>query len=567
MKTSEKTLDFYTLLPIVAFLSMYLLSCSSEQTAVQEERPDYTSLVPQYTFPTTLEEQEEALSTNPLMERFAKSREELSSDPYRPIYHFVNPEGNLNDPNGFCFWNGNWHLFYQAYPPEDPRQHWGHAISKDLVHWRDLPLAIYPHPERAVFSGSALVEEDRVIAHYHGTRAGNFVAVSDDPLLLNWEKVTGEAVIPKKNRDTVMLGGIPLPHHVYDPFIWKEDGMYYSISGWRHRNEQTGKFYPTAELYESPDLENWKYVHQLVEGDHFTVAGTDYACPYFWPIGDRHIFLFFSHYWGYGGGQYLLGDYDSKQKKFKPTSHGYFNHGPVGPGGVHAPSATPDGRGGVINVFNINAGKPAEGWDQIMSLPMRLTLKDSDELRIEPAGDIESLRYNHQSVDRMTLPANHEIVLDNINGNAMEMIVEIDPKDAQHVELNILRSPDKQEYTQIIFYRNRRFWDSNNILSISTDNSSILPEVRSRPAENAPLHLDEGENLRLRIFIDKSVVEIYANDGQYAAVRVYPGLKGSTGVSILSRGSESDLISLDAWQMKNIWDVSLEEWYSKSEWR
>ena len=567
MKTFIRTVLSANLLKIFSIMSMYMFSCGPEQKVEEEKRPDYTSPVPQYTFPATLEEQEVALSTNPLMERFAKSREELSSDPYRPIYHFVNPEGNLNDPNGFSFWNGNWHLFYQAYPPEDPRQHWGHAISKDLVHWRDLPLAIYPHPERAVYSGSALVEEDRVIAHYHGTRAGNFVAISDDPLLLNWEKVTGEPVIPKKNRDTVMLGGVPSPHHVYDPFIWKEDGMYYSISGWRHRNEMTGRFYPTAELYQSSDLENWEYVHQLVEGDHFTVAGTDYACPYFWPIGDRHILLFFSHYSGYGGGQYLLGDYDSDRKKFVTTSHGYFNHGPVGPGGVHAPSATPDGKGGVINIFNINAGKPTKGWNQIMSLPMRLTLQDRDELGIEPAGDIESLRYNHQSVGRMVLPANREIVLDQIKGNAMEIMVKIDPKDAQNVELNVLRSPDRQEYTQIIFYRNRRFWDGNSILSINTDNSSILPDVRSRPAENAPLQLKEGESLNLRVFIDKSVIEVYANGKQYAAVRVYPGLEESVGVSLRSRGGESEIISFDAWQMNNIWDISLDEWYAKTIWR
>ena len=364
-----------------------------------------------------------------------------------------------------------------------------------------------------------------------------------------------------------MLGGIPLPHHVYDPFIWEEDGIYYSISGWRHRNETTGRFFPTAELYKSSDLENWEYVHQFVEGDHFTVAGTDYACPYFWPIGDRHILLFFSHYSGYGGGQYLLGDYDSDRKKVVTTSHGYFNHGPVGPGGVHAPSATPDGKGGVITIFNINAGKPTPGWNQIMSLPMRLTLKDRDDLRIEPAGNIESLRHNHQSVDRMTLPANREILLDNINGNAMEVLLEIDPKDAQHVELNILRSPDKQEYTQITFYKNRPFWDSNSALSINTDKSSILPDVRTRPAEMAPLNVEAGENLRVRIFIDKSVVEVFANDKQYAAVRVYPGLAISTGVSILSRASDSELISLDAWQMNNIWDISLEEWYAKTIWR
>ena len=68
-------------------------------------------------------------------------------------------------------------------PPEDPRQHWGHAISKDLIHWRDLPYAIYPDPEECCFSGASLVEKDRVIAMYHGTKVGNMVAVSSDPLL------------------------------------------------------------------------------------------------------------------------------------------------------------------------------------------------------------------------------------------------------------------------------------------------------------------------------------------------------------------------------------------------
>ena len=153
-----------------------------------ESLPDPTSRVPSYTFGETLAEQEAQLRTNPLLRRFNESRKRLASDPHRPIYHYVNPEGNLNDPNGLCFWRGRWHLFYQAYPPEDPRQHWGHAVSDDLVHWRDLPLAIYPSPEEKVFSGTTLVEDDRVIAIYHGVGAGTMVAVSDDPLLLNWRK-------------------------------------------------------------------------------------------------------------------------------------------------------------------------------------------------------------------------------------------------------------------------------------------------------------------------------------------------------------------------------------------
>ena len=157
---------------------------------------DYRSKVPFYTFPDALAEQEGVLKAHPMMERLARSRTFLANHRHRPVYHYVNPEGTLNDPNGLCRWQGRWHLFYQAYPPEDPRQHWGHAVSEDLIHWRDLPYCIYPDPEECCFSGATLVEDDRVIAMYHGTKAGNMVAISSDPLLLNWSKVGDAAVIP-----------------------------------------------------------------------------------------------------------------------------------------------------------------------------------------------------------------------------------------------------------------------------------------------------------------------------------------------------------------------------------
>ncbi len=321
------------------------------------ERVDRTSPVPRYVFADTLAEQVAQLASNPLLERFAESREKLGSDPHRPAYHYVNPENTLNDPNGLCYWEGRWHLFYQAYPPEDPRQHWGHAISSDLIHWRDLPYAIYPDPEECCFSGATLVEDDRVIAMYHGTKAGNMVAVSDDPLLLNWEKVTGKAVIPMTDPD-----GPPLPYRVFDPCIWKKDGAYYSLSGGTLPIGDDGRFVRANFLFRSNDLETWEYMHPFVEDDRFTLVGDDGACPYFWPIGDRHILLFFSHI---SGGQYLLGDYDRTRDKFVATSGGKYNFGPYGPSGVHAPSATPDGSGGVVVIFNMNEGMPTEGWNQI----------------------------------------------------------------------------------------------------------------------------------------------------------------------------------------------------------
>ncbi|MHC4229678.1 MAG: twin-arginine translocation signal domain-containing protein, partial [Planctomycetota bacterium] len=284
---------------------------AGKQSQAHKEEPDYTSRVPKFTFANTLREQEVQLKTNPLILRFIESRKKMAGDPYRPIYHYVNPEHRLNDPNGLCFWKGRWHLFYQAYPPEDPRQHWGHAVSDDLIHWRDLPYAIYPNPEKCCFSGSTFVEKDRVIAMYHGTTVGNMVAVSSDPLLLNWEKVTGKAVIPMKNPD----GSVP-PYRVFDPCIWKKGNMYYSLSAGTLPDGPGGKRVRANFLLRSKDLARWEYLHPFVENDRYSLVGDDGACPYFWPIGDKHILLHFSHM---SGGKYLLGDYDKKRDKFVVT--------------------------------------------------------------------------------------------------------------------------------------------------------------------------------------------------------------------------------------------------------
>jgi beta-fructofuranosidase len=529
----------------------------------QADKPPYISPVPKFTFAETLAEQEEQLKTNPLMLRFAKSRQRLSSDPYRPIYHFISPESTLNDPNGLCYWKGNWHMFYQGYPPEDNRQHWGHAVSKDLIHWKDLPYAIYPSPERAVFSGATFVEDNRVIAMYHGTTVGNMVAVSDDPLLLNWEKLTGNAVISSQSKT-----GFPLPYRVFDPCIWKKNDVYYSLSGGRTPTGPAEKQVRANFLFRSKDLVNWEYLHEFTEGDRFTLVGDDGACPYFWPIGNRYILPFFSHM---SGGQYLLGDYDTLKNKMIVTNHGKFNFGAWGPSGVHAPSATPDGKGAVIIIFNMNPGKPTGEWDQIMTLPRRLTLAGKDDLAIEPAGDIESLRYNRQEVKNLKLPANKEVVLPNIKGNAMELSLEVDPAMAPMIELNVLRSPGKEEFTRIAFFRNRGFnavrqglidappagvspWNFNSsLISIESSYASLHPDVNPRAPETAPILMDQNEPLRLRVFIDKSVVEVFVNGKQALAVRVYPSRNDSVGVSLKAQGKDSELKLLEAWQMKSIY--------------
>jgi beta-fructofuranosidase len=508
---------------------------------------DYTSRVPRRErYADTLEAQLEQLRDDPQRIRFARSRSALAADRHRPIYHYVNPESRLNDPNGLCYWQDRWHLFYQAYPPEDPRQHWGHAVSDDLIHWRDLPLAIYPDPEEKCYSGTTLVDGDRVIAMYHGTKVGTMAAVSSDPLLLNWDKVTGQAVIPYAKP-----GQEPLPYNIFDPCVWKHDGLYYALTAGTLPAGPGGKPVRAEFLHRSPDLAKWEYLHPFLEDDQYGLVGDDGACPYFWPIGDRHILLHFSHM---SGGKYLLGDYDTERQKFVVTAAGDFNFGPAAPCGVHAPSATPDGEGGVIVIFNMNPGKPTEGWNQIMTLPRRLTLVGREDLRVEPAGDIRSLRGQHQRIGETILPANQEIVLDQIQGNAMEIIAQIDPGRSPMVEMNVLRSPNNQERTRIAFFKNRGFRDrtgrgQQSLITIDSSYASTAADVTCRAPETAPVYLDGDEPLTLRVFVDRSVVEVFVNDKQCVAVRVYPDRADSLGVSFRAQGNDAVLQSLDAWQM------------------
>lgn len=512
---------------------------------------DWTSKTPHFVFADSLQEQRQQLEDNPLLERFSLYRKKLLEDRYYPRYHFSSPEGKTNDPNGLSFWNGKWHLFFQGYPIDDPRQHWGHAISDDLIHWQDLPYAIYPNPEEKCYSGSVLIEADRALAMYHGVGAGSMIAVSSDPLLLNWEKVSGKAVIPFPEP-----GEPDPPYNIFDPCLWKEGDTYYALTAGARGARQSRTFY----LHRSKDLINWEYLHPFLENDRFGLVGDDGACPYFWPIGDQHILIHFSHM---SGSKYMLGQYDTERQKFVVTDGADFNFGASQFGAIHAPSAFPDGEGGIMVIFNMNEGLKRMGWDRIMTLPRRLTLRKDgfhNALNIEPAGDVASLRMEGVHIGKTALPANEEMVFQEIEGTSMEIHAVIAPVHSQTVELKVFRSPDNAEYTRIVCMRDRGWRNKGMrkpcVVSIDTSRSSLNGAVRSRPPETAQVELSGDEPLDLRIFIDQSVVEVFVNNRQALAVRAYPELLESTGFSIRAQGKDAQLLSLDAWQMRSIYKES-----------
>ena len=358
-----------------------------------------------------------------------------------------------------------------------------------------------------------------------------------------------------------------MPYSVYDPCIWKEGDTYYALLGGWIPEGPDKKRIRRLTLHRSKDLINWEYLHPFLEKDFYTNLGDDAACPYFWPIGDRYILFLFSHM---SGGSYLIGDYDKNRRKFVVGDGGDFNFGPVHPGGLHAPAAFPDGKGNVIAIFNMNEGIPQNipgGWSGIMTLPRRLWLEKDDPyapLRMEPAVDTRPLRYGHQSVADMKLPANKTVVLKDIKGNAFELQAEIDCSKSQMLELNVLHSPNEEEVTRIVFYPQRgytyrRYTDKRGLqyssaISIDTSRSSTRKNAKSRLPETAPVYLAEGETLKLHVFVDKSVVEVFVNGKQCVSIRAYPERGDSLGISLRSQGNDACLKKLDFWQMKSIYE-------------
>jgi len=490
----------------------------------------------------SFEQQLARLGQDPELQCALERRLDLdAADPYRPRYHFAPPFGHMNDPNGFCHWQGRYHLFYQYDTPDTSGTSWGHAWSEDLVRWHDLPIAIRPDAgEDRCYSGQAVVEPGRVVAIYHAIAQGNCIATASDPLLLRMEKHPANPVIPHDTTGRC---------RVFDPCIWKEeDGCYYSLSGtyghgadpWSSAHADCRNVFP---LFRSRDLAAWEWLGSLYEGGFYTEPGEDGAVPNFWPLGDdKHLLLFFSHK---RGAQYYIGDYDRDEHRFHPTSHGRMNYGALRQASLHAPSAAIDATGRLLAIFNVREGKAVGEWSTVMSLPRELSLAADGTLAIRPAIGLSQLGGQAASVAARAIPSDTELPLPDVTGNELVINAEIDPGAAREVGLQVLQSPDREEETRISLYRHTNcYFDELNELQIDLSRSSTRGDVLARSPECGPLSLAEGENLRVQVFIDRSLVEVYANDRQCLTARAYPARPDSTGVSLFARGGAARLCSL-----------------------
>lgn len=217
----------------------------------------------------------------------------ISNDRYRLGYHIMPKSGWINDPNGFSYFNGYYHIFYQHYPyaPEWGPMHWGHARSKDLVHWETLPIALTPgdtEDKDGCFSGTGIVKDDTLYLfytghHYYGDNDPDHfwqnqnMAFSQDGL--HFTKYQHNAIIPKPPEDNT--------HHFRDPKVWQHGDDYYMIVG-SQNNESLGRII----LYRSHDLLSWDYIGPVDMSNGQQIEGYMWECPDLFELDGQHVLLF-----------------------------------------------------------------------------------------------------------------------------------------------------------------------------------------------------------------------------------------------------------------------------------
>ena len=477
------------------------------------------------------------------VEQIPPLRQQMAADPYRPLYHFSAPANYLGDPNGTIFWKGKYHLFYQYNPDgafdDSKRMHWGHAVSKDLVHWSDLPIALTPTPDgpdrRGCWSGGAVNNNGVPTLIYYGHPEGNCIATSDDDLIA-WEKHPANPVIPYPPEGD---GWRP-----FDPCAWQEGETWYALSG--GKLEGVGD---TAFLCQSKDLVHWEYMHPFYISQLDKASESDCAVPDFFPIGDRYMLLFASHERGV---QYYLGTY--ARHKFYPEHHGRMNFGNFGVESGHlcAGFTLLDGMDRRIFFGWIPEGRRevvqrSAGWAGVMSLPRVLSLCDTGTLEIEPVPELAVLRRNHRQLRNRAIASDTAHPLEEVDGACLEILATFEPNDAEVFGVKVCCSPDDNEQT-LIFYR-----PGDNSLALDANWSSVNSDVVSRGVQRAPLELAADEPLTLHIFVDRSVIEVFANNRQCLTKRIYPARPDSQGVQLFACGGSAKLKSVDVWDMAAIW--------------
>ncbi len=341
---------------------------------------------------------------------------QLSRDPRRPQFHLLPTHNWMNDPNGPIYFAGRYHMFFQ-YNPEAAvwgNMSWNHAVSDDMLHWSNYPVAFTMTPGTAdaagCFTGSTIAGDhngkSRVYAIYtgvvrdkahetvrnEGLRESQCLAWSDDPLLREWSKFP-KPVIPSPPSGLAVTG-------FRDPSVWKENYTYFMTVG-----SGIDKVGGCVLLYRSTDLVEWQYLHPLVRGTWNGIStsnpvgdGEMWECPEFFPLDGGHVLIYSTM----GKVFWQSGVLDRGAMKFEPKKAGLLDLD-----AFYAPKTQLDVQGrrilwGWIPERRTPAEMIKAGWAGMMSLPRVLNLDPDGTLRMRVLPQTESLRRGSISEEKET---------------------------------------------------------------------------------------------------------------------------------------------------------------------
>jgi beta-fructofuranosidase len=472
-------------------------------------------------------------------------------DKHRPTYHFLPEKNWMNDPNGLIQWKGQYHLFYQ-YNPNGPFHgtiHWGHAVSQDLVYWKDLPLALAPTPggpdEAGVWSGCAVDFQGIPTLVYTGIQPQTVCLASASDDLIRWEKYPGNPVIqaPPGELRTQAQG------QFRDPFVWWEDDLWQMVIGCK----KTG-LGGLVLHYRSADLVNWDYAGIfMAEADALSeplCSGSMWECPNYFKIDGKSV-LWVSVQSERGElicPIYFVGKIEDG--RFKSETEAVLAYGNT----FYAPQmmTAQDGRKLMWGWLKENRQTSAcleAGWAGVMSLPLSLSLLPEGKLQIEPVEEIKGLRRTHWRFEAVTLAPDTAGLLRDIQGDCLEIEVVFAVQSCAEFGLKLLASPDGQEQTCLIYNSAQE----SLVLELNASSSNLLVE---RENKTVPLRRDDEGKLRWHIFLDRSVLEIFTNPHTYLAARVYPTRSDSLGLDLLCRQGVVKVERLEIWSLAAIWPES-----------
>ena len=437
---------------------------------------------------------------------------------HRPKYHFLPEKNWMNDPNGPIFHNGIHHLFYQ-YNPTDwhwGNLHWGHATSKDLLHWEHQPIALYPAIDRGetnCYSGSSYLHDGKIELIY--TSVGNgerrqidgseqWIAVTEDNI--TWKQVPENPVLTLNDHGDKSLT------QWRDPFLFEYKGQLYLLVAGISDGKRGA-----VHIYTGNDYRHWSYLGEFFSNSTPTKI---IECPNLVVFGDKLLFLY--SVWNQREIRYHIGTMDEKHR-FISESKGRIDYGEF-----FASQISFDNQGNVylwgwLREFPRNLLYTDGEWAGVQAIPRIISLNEKQELVIRRLPQLEKLRRESESVSLDNFTGRHVFEM---KSNTVEIVAKVKTEDV--FSIRVLASENLEEYTDIMIN------PEEGTMQVPLRNSSLLEEVDHNLLKGKFRKSEDG-TIEVDILLDCSVIEIFVNDDGCMSPRVYPVLDGKE-ISFASGG-------------------------------